>query len=78
MKAPGTDYTIGQPLAKIKLASIPNGILLTKNPNYNEKYPGLFYPGKDDKKKDKRKSRARISFVLLKEISDWRIKEIEE
>lgn len=77
VKESGSEKTIGQPLAKIKLASIPNGILLTKNPNYNKKYPGLFYPGKDDKKKDAKKTRARISFALLREIADWRIKEIE-
>lgn len=71
------DKTIGQPLAKIKVASIPNGILLTKNPNYNKKYPGLFFPGKDEHSKDKRKMRARISFSLLQEIADWRIKEID-
>lgn len=70
------DKTIGQPLAKIKVASIPNGILLTKNPNYNKSHPGLFFPGKDDQSKDKRKMRARISFGLLKEIADWRINEI--
>jgi hypothetical protein len=76
VKESGTDKTIGQPLARIKLASIPNGILLTKNPNYNKKYPGLFFPGKDDKEKNKKKIRARISFSLLKEIADWRIKEM--
>ncbi len=67
---------IGQPLEKIKIASIPNGILLTHNPNYNESYPGLFYPGKDDKGKDPRKIRARVSFDLLEEIADWRVKNI--
>ena len=77
LKESGTDRTIGQPLTKIKLACIPNGILLTKSPNYNKKYPGLFYPGKDDKTKDTRKMRARISFDLLKDIADWRIKEIK-
>ena len=76
LKESGTDKTIGQPLAKIKLASIPNGILLTQNPNYNKKHPGLFFPGKDEQTKDKRKMRARISFSLLKDIADWRIKEI--
>jgi hypothetical protein len=76
MKEDGSDKTIGQPLSKIKLASIPNGILLTHNPNYNKKYPGLFYPGKDDQTKDKRKMRARISFGLLRDIAEWRIKEI--
>lgn len=76
MKKDGQGQTIGQPLAKIKVASIPNGILLTRKPNYNMLYPGLFFPGKDDQSKDKRKMRARISFSLLKEIADWRIKEI--
>lgn len=68
--------TIGQPLEKIKIASIPNGILLTRNPNYNSLYPGLFYPGKDDKSKDARKIRARISFDILEKIATWRVKNI--
>lgn len=67
---------IGQPLDKIKVASIPNGILLTRNPNYNQKYPGLFFPGKDDKGKDPRKVRARVSFGRLVEIAPWRVKNI--
>lgn len=67
----------GQPLTKIKLASIPNGILLTKNPNYLKDYPGLFFPGKDDKKKDTRKKRARVSFDVLKKIDDWRVIDLE-
>lgn len=77
LKEDGTDKTVGQPLIKIKLASIPNGILLTQNPNYNRKFPGLFFPGKDDKTTNKRKMRARISFPLLQEIDDWRVNEIE-
>lgn len=76
LKETGTDKTVGQPLTKIKVASIPNGILLTQNPNYNKKHPGLFFPGKDDHKKKKNKKRARISFRLLKDIADWRINEI--
>lgn len=67
---------IGQPLEKIKIASIPNGILLSHNPNYISMYPGLFYPGKDDKKKDARKIRARVSFDILEEIADWRIRNL--
>ena len=67
---------IGQPLNMIKIASIPNGLLLTRNPNYMEQYPNLFFPGKDDKSKDKRKARARVSFDLLKKINSWRVKEI--
>ncbi|MCD8297408.1 MAG: BglI family type II restriction endonuclease [Prevotella sp.] len=66
----------GQPLKTIKIASIPNGILLTKSPNYLKEYPGLFFPGKDDKRKDLRKIRARVSFDVLKEIDSWRVKEI--
>ncbi len=77
LKAENGKDTVGQPLERIKVASIPNGLLLTGNPNYNKKYPGLFFPGKDDQSKDKRKMRARISFSLLKEIADWRIKEID-
>ena len=77
LKEKGTDKTIGQPLSTIKLASIPNGLLLTKNPNYNKLFPGLFFPGKDDKGKNQKKMRARVSFDLLKEISDWRVNEIE-
>lgn len=77
LKEAGTNKTIGQPLLKIKLASIPNGILLTQKPNYNKLHPGLFFPGKDDRSKNKLKARARVSFSLLREIADWRIKEIE-
>ena len=72
-----TDTTIGQPLEKIQVASIPNGILLTHNPNYMNIYPGLFFPGKDDKSKDLRKIRARVSFEILSKIAEWRIKEIK-
>lgn len=70
------EQNIGQPLHKIKVASIPNGILLTKKPNYMKKYPHLFFPGKDDKTKDLRKIRARVSFDILEEIDSWRVKEI--
>lgn len=63
----------GQPLAKIKVANIPNGILLTKNPNYLKGYPNLFFPGKDDKEKDPRKARARVDFNILKQIDMWRV-----
>ena len=67
---------IGQPLENIKIASIPNGVLLTHSPNYLSIYPGLFYPGKDDKKKDSRKIRARVSFDILGKIANWRINNI--
>ena len=68
--------TEGQPLKIIKVASIPNGLLLTSNPNYLKQYPGLFFPGKDDKRKDPRKLRARVSFDCLKQLDSWRITEI--
>lgn len=66
---------MGQPLQKIKVASIPNGLLLTQSPNYLATYPHLFYPGKDDKSKDSRKIRARVSFDILKDIDSWRVDE---
>ncbi len=65
----------GQPLQTIKVASIPNGLLLTKNPNYIAQHPRLFFPGKDDRAKDLRKKRARVSFEILKEIAPWRVVE---
>lgn len=68
---------IGQPISRIKIASIPNGLLLTQNPNYLNNYPNLFYPGKDDKGKDLRKIRARVSFDILEQIDKWRVADIE-
>ncbi len=66
----------GQPLRRITFASIPNGLLLCQNPNYLKIYPGLLYPGKDDKSKDPRKLRARIDFKILKAIAPWRINDL--
>lgn len=66
----------GQPLGRIDIASIPNGILLTVKPNYLAKYPGLLFPGKDDKSKNPKKLRARISFDILAVIDKWRIQSI--
>lgn len=67
----------GQPLMQIKIASIPNGLLLTKNPDYLSSHKGLFFPGKDDKEKDLRKIRARIDFSILKSIAEWRVQVID-
>lgn len=67
----------GQPLMQIKIASIPNGLLLTKNPDYLSSHKGLFFPGKDDKEKDLRKLRARIDFSILKLIDEWRVQVID-
>ncbi len=64
----------GQPLESIKNICVPNGLLLCVNPNYMHHYPGLFYPGKDDKSKDIKKLRARVSFEILKELDAWRVR----
>ena len=67
---------IGQPLQRITIVTLPNGLLLSENPGYLTKYPGLFYPGKDEKKKSKTKRRARISFEILRKIEPWRVETI--
>lgn len=67
----------GQPLSRITFASFPNGLLMCVNPNYLKKYPGLLYPGKDDKGKDPRKLRARIDFDILRKINSWRVSDLE-
>lgn len=68
--------TKGQPLSRIDLISIPNGLLLEENPAYLKKHPGLLFPGKDDKKKNPLKVRARIDFRILQLIDDWRVREL--
>ncbi|MFP8644512.1 BglI family type II restriction endonuclease [Priestia aryabhattai] len=67
----------GQPLKKIRVITVPNGLLLTQNPNYLSTYPSLFYPGKDDKSKAPRKVRCRVSFDLLRSLHTWRVQDIE-
>lgn len=71
------DRNDGQPLIRMDLVTIPNGLLLTENPNYLELFPGLLFPGKDDKSKDPRKLRARISFPILGKIADWRVQVLD-
>lgn len=63
----------GQPLSKIVTACIPNGLLLEENPAYLKKFPGLLFPGKDDKGKNPLKVRARVSFEILTTINSWRV-----
>lgn len=77
MLSMSVDGKQGQPLESIKNVCVPNGLLLTENPNYLNSYPGLFFPGKDDKGKDPRKIRVRVSFKILKSIDEWRIKEFK-
>jgi len=64
---------VGQPIERIEVFTIPNGLLLFEGPKYLENYPGLFYPGKDDSKKKAEKCRARVSFSLLDKIDKWRV-----
>ena len=64
----------GQPIKEFKLITIPNGLLLTVNPNYLKQYPHLLYPGKDTKNKNLIKRRARINTDILKKIASWRFK----
>ena len=66
----------GQPLQKVTIVMLPNGLLLTKQPGYLAEYPALFYPGKDDKTKTKTKLRARVSFEILRKIDPWRVETI--
>ncbi len=66
----------GQPLGRIELVTIPNGLLLEEKPNYLAKYPSLFFPGKDDKSKNPLKVRCRVSFSILRSIADWRVRTI--
>ncbi len=71
----GADGRHGQPLDCIKSICVPNGLLLTCAPQYLARYPGLFFPGKDDKGKDPRKVRVRVSFEILRKIAPWRVSE---
>lgn len=68
--------TLGQPLSRLGVIAIPNGLLMEINPGYLKKHPGLLYPGKDDKEKNPLKVRCRISFDLLRKIAPWRVQEI--
>ena len=70
------DNTFCQKLSEIKIGCIPNGLLLSGNNGYLEQNPGLLYPGKDDKSKNRKKLRARVDFKILTEINEWRLKKI--
>lgn len=66
----------GQPLKSIRVICVPNGLLLSVNPNYLGTYRGLFFPGKDDKSKSESKLRCRVSFKLLSRIAAWRVTDV--
>jgi len=51
---------------------------LVINPGYLNKFPGLLFPGKDDKSKNPLKVRARVSFALLRKIAAWRVCDVTE
>lgn len=68
-----TEIKTGQPLQRIVIVTLPNGLLLSEKPGYLAKYPELFYPGKDDKSKAETKLRARVSFEILRKIEPWRV-----
>jgi hypothetical protein len=67
----------GQPIKEIVVITIPNGLLLKYGPAYLTTFPGLFFPGKDDKTKDTNRLRARVNFNILKEIAPWRLQRID-
>jgi hypothetical protein len=66
-----------QKLDEIKIGCIPNGLLLSGSNGYLKQYPGLLYPGKDDKKKNPKKLRARVDFNILRQIDTWRVKSLQ-
>jgi hypothetical protein len=66
----------GQPLSRIRVVTVPNGLLLTQNPNYLNRYPGLLFPGKDDASVPYTRKRCRVSFEYLNQIDTWRNKTI--
>lgn len=65
-----------QPLVYLELICAPNGLLAFTGPNYNQTYPELFIPGKDEKKHTKK--RVRIRTEPLAEIDAWRRQRIWE
>ena len=66
----------GQPLKRVSIVCIPNGLLLSENPNYLQSHKGLLFPGKDDKDKNPLKVRARVSFEKIRSIDEWRFVDI--
>lgn len=66
----------GQPLARVDLACVPNGLLLSEKPGYLKTNRGLLYPGKDAKTKNNQKLRARVAFSELTSIAPWRVRSI--
>lgn len=59
-----------QPLSYIELVCVPNGLAFFVNPNYNQAFPGILTPGKDDRTVVRK--RTRIKLNPLSQIADWR------
>ncbi|MEQ8542116.1 MAG: BglI family type II restriction endonuclease [Coleofasciculus sp. D1-CHI-01] len=51
--------------------------MLHEQPHYLMNFTNLFFPGKDEMKKDPRKRRCRVSFENLSRIDSWRFREID-
>lgn len=66
-----------QKLEEIKVGCIPNGLLLSGEDGYLRSLEGLLYPGKDDKRKNPKKLRARVDFDLLQEADPWRVRTLK-
>ncbi len=70
--AMGDHAAWAQPLSRLDLICIPNGLLLTENPGILKQHPGLLRPGKDAKDKNPLKARTRISKQEITAIDSWR------
>lgn len=63
-----------QPLKYIELICVPNGIPMFVSPNYNNLYPGILTPGKDEV--GVLRKRTRIKLTPLASIDNWRCQKI--
>jgi hypothetical protein len=65
-----TVETLGyQPLTKLEIVCVPNGILSFVNPKYLNQH-GLFIPGKDEKNHPKKRVRVRMNPLV--QLAGWR------
>lgn len=63
-----------QPLAYIELICVPNGIPLFVSPNFNQSFPGILTPGKDQQNVLRRRTRIKLNPLSM--INDWRCQKI--
>lgn len=65
-----------QPLEKLEIACVPNGLLLCSGPTLS-RTPGLFIPGKDDKSVKESDKRVRVRLAPLAGLDEgWRCRQI--